>query len=80
MKNNDKKKANSIKNWQNIVIVNNDSEPIAVISDNQIILKNGYKYEIDVGLDNQPKLLFLDESGLETGVGLLPIFLTVQLL
>ncbi|MFC6324015.1 hypothetical protein [Companilactobacillus baiquanensis] len=52
MKNNDKKNANSIKNWQNIVIVNNDSEPIAVISDNQIILKNGYKYEIDVGLDN----------------------------
>lgn len=48
----DKKKANSIKNWHNIVIVNNDSEPIAVVSDNQIILKSGYKYEIDVGLDN----------------------------
>lgn len=52
MDNVDKKEDDSTKNWQNIVITNNDSEPIAVISDNQIILKNGYKYEIDVGLDN----------------------------
>lgn len=52
MKNIDKKKANSIKNWQNIVIVNNESEPIAVIDSDQVILKDGYDFKVNVGLDN----------------------------
>lgn len=49
----DKKKANSIKNWHNIVIVNKSLEPIAVIDSDQVILKDSYDFKINVGIEDK---------------------------
>jgi hypothetical protein len=44
------KKTSPIKDWQNIAIMNKDSEVIAVITNDQIIIKEEYNFKIDVGL------------------------------
>lgn len=46
----DKKITSPIKGWQNIVIVNQNLEPVAVIDNNQVILKKGYDFKINVGI------------------------------
>ncbi|GEO64443.1 MULTISPECIES: hypothetical protein [Companilactobacillus] len=52
MKNIDKKITSPIKDWKNIVIVNKSLEPIAVIDSDQVILKDGYDFKINVGVQD----------------------------
>jgi len=49
---NDIKKTSPIKDWKNIVIINKNAEPIAVINEDEVILKKGYDFKLNVGLQD----------------------------